>query len=183
MIGQHVQRRPDIVSESAKAGHLIGNHTFTHPLVPFQSQDQIRRQLSDCRDALVEAIGDHSPLFRPPFGGRRPAVLHIARQLGLEPVMWSVCGFDWDAPPAAIIESKVTSKVRGGDVILLHDGGHKAIGADRSQTVKATDNLLKRYRADGYEFVTVSEMMKRELANLPQPIATDTHPPLDARLT
>ena len=50
-------------------------------------------------------------------------------------------------------------QVRGGDVILLHDGGHKAMGADRAQTVIATDRLIARYKGQGYEFVTVPEMM------------------------
>jgi peptidoglycan/xylan/chitin deacetylase (PgdA/CDA1 family) len=159
MIGQYVRQRPDIVREVAKAGHAIGNHTFTHPLLTFQSKSEIRKQLSDCRDALYDVIGQHCQLFRPPFGGRRPAVLRVARELGLGPVMWSVAGYDWNAPPAATIEQRVTSHVRGGDVILLHDGGHKQIGADRSQTIQATDHLLKRYRDEGYKFVTIPDMM------------------------
>jgi peptidoglycan/xylan/chitin deacetylase (PgdA/CDA1 family) len=101
----------------------------------------------------------HSNLFRPPFGGRRPAVLRIARELGLQPVMWNVTGYDWNAPPAEVIEGKVAKQVSGGDVILLHDGGHKALGADRSQTVIATDHLIHRYKSEGYKFVTVADMM------------------------
>ncbi len=50
-------------------------------------------------------------------------------------------------------------QMRGGDVILMHDGGHVAMGADRSQTVMATDRLIERYKEEGYEFVTVPEMM------------------------
>src|SRR5579864_281687 len=161
-IGRYVQQRPDIAREVAKAGHVVGNHTFTHPLLTFQSETAIRRQLSACRAALEDAIGQHSDLFRPPFGGRRPAVLRIARELGLEPVMWNVTGYDWNAPPAAVIEQKVAQRIRGGDVILLHDGGHKRMGADRSQTVLATENLIKRYQQDGYEFKTISEMMQNK---------------------
>ena len=113
----------------------------------------------ECRAALTDAIGEHSNLFRPPFGGRRPATLRIARELGLVPIMWNVTGYDWNAPPAATIEQKVASQIRGGNVVLLHDGGHKAMGADRSQTVLATENLIQRYREQGYEFVTVKEML------------------------
>jgi peptidoglycan/xylan/chitin deacetylase (PgdA/CDA1 family) len=104
---------------------------------------------------LHDAVGEHSRLFRPPFGGRRPATLRIARELGLEPVMWNVTGYDWNAPPASVIEKKVTRQMRGGDVILLHDGGHKRMGTDRAQTVIATDDLILRYKDQGYEFVTV----------------------------
>ena len=164
LIGRYVQQRPDIVREIVKAGHVVGNHTFTHPLLTLKSEAEIRRQLSDCRSALHDAIGGTptgkaANLFRPPFGGRRPAVLRIARELGLEPVMWNVTGYDWNAPPAAVIAQKVANQIRGGDVILLHDGGHKQMGADRSQTVVATDHLITRYKSEGFTFVTISKMM------------------------
>ena len=158
MIGRYVQQRPDIARAVAQAGNVVGNHTFTHPLLIFKSAAQIRAELVDCHQALQDAIGKHSNLFRPPFGGRRPATLRIARVLGLETVMWNVTGYDWNAPPAAVIENKIARQMCGGDVVLLHDGGHRALGADRAQTVIATDNLIWRYRDQGYEFVTVEEM-------------------------
>ena len=158
MIGRYVQKQPDIARAVAQAGHVIGNHTFSHPLLIFESAARTRIQLVDCGRALKDALGEHSNLFRPPFGGRRPATLRVARALGLETVMWNVTGYDWSAPPAAVIEKKVVRQMRGGDVILLHDGGHRALGADRAQTVIATDNLIRRYKDQGYEFVTVEEM-------------------------
>jgi peptidoglycan/xylan/chitin deacetylase (PgdA/CDA1 family) len=162
MIGRYVRERPDIARAVAQAGHVIGNHTLTHPLLTFKSVAQTRTQLMDCHQALQDAIGDHSSLFRPPFGGRRPTTLRIARELGLRPVMWNVTGYDWNASPAATIEQKVARQMRGGDVILLHDGGHRAMGADRAQTVIATENLIRRFRDRGYEFVTVPETPGRE---------------------
>jgi len=162
LIGRYVRQRPDIVREVVKAGHVVGNHTFTHPLLIFKSEAEIRRELTDCRAALQAAIGEHSNLFRPPFGGRRPAVLRLARELGLEPVMWNVTGYDWSAPPAAVIERKVTKQIRGGDVILLHDGGHKQMGADRAQTVLATDHLITRYKSEGYDFTTIPHVLARK---------------------
>ena len=159
MIGQFVRERPDIARAVAEAGHVVGNHTFTHPVLTFKSSAETRSQLVDCRQALDDTIGNHSQLFRPPFGARRPATLQIARTLGLETVMWSVTGYDWNAPLAAVIEKKVIRQVHGGDVVLLHDGGHRGMGADRAQTVIATDSLIRRYKDQGYEFVTVEQMM------------------------
>jgi peptidoglycan/xylan/chitin deacetylase (PgdA/CDA1 family) len=164
LIGRYVQQRPEIAREIVNAGHLVGNHTFMHPLLIFKSETEIREEISQCRAALQDAIGQHSNLFRPPFGGRRPAVLRVARDLGMETVMWNVTGYDWNAPPAEVIERKVATQIRGGDVILLHDGGHKQMGADRSQTVIATDRLITRYKGEGYEFVTVSQMMQKDNA-------------------
>jgi peptidoglycan/xylan/chitin deacetylase (PgdA/CDA1 family) len=136
-------------------------------LLTLKSAKEIRDQLQTCRAAIQDAIGEHSNLFRPPFGGRRPAVLRIARELGLEPIMWNITGYDWNAPPAAVIEKKVSRRICGGNVILLHDGGHKQMGADRSQTVIATDRLLTRYEAEGYKFATIPEMMSRRAADPP----------------
>jgi peptidoglycan-N-acetylglucosamine deacetylase len=160
LIGRYVRQRPDIVREIVKAGHVIGNHTFTHLLLTFKSAAEVGKELSDCRAAIQDAVGEQSNLFRPPFGGRRPAVLRIARELGLQPIMWNITGYDWDAPPAAVIEKKVSNQIRGGDVILLHDGGHKQMGADRSQTVLATDHLITRYKSEGYDFVTIQQMLE-----------------------
>ncbi len=164
LIGSYVKQRPDLAREIVKAGHVVGNHTFTHPLLTFKSAAEIRQELSACRSALEDAVGGGSSmisnLFRPPFGGRRPAVLHIVRELGLTPIMWNVTGYDWDAPPSAVIEQKVAKQIRGGDVILLHDGGHLQMGADRSQTVHATDHLIAKHKPEGYEFVTISQMLE-----------------------
>jgi peptidoglycan/xylan/chitin deacetylase (PgdA/CDA1 family) len=158
MMGRYVRQRPDVARSVALAGHVIGNHTFTHPNLIFKSAAETRRELVECRQTLQEAIGEHSNLFRPPFGGRRPMTLKIARELGMQPVMWNVSGHDWDAPPAAEIEKKIVRQIRGGDVILLHDGDHSAFGADRAQTVITTENLIRRYKDEGWKFVTVPEM-------------------------
>ena len=112
-----------------------------------------------CQDILSDVIGAPPKLFRPPYGGRRPSVLRIAREMGLEPVMWSITCYDWKATTPETIEGHVKRQLRGGDVILLHDGGHVEMGVDRAHTVAATDRLITKYKAEGYEFVTVPEML------------------------
>jgi peptidoglycan-N-acetylglucosamine deacetylase len=158
LVGRYVQHRPEIVREVVKAGHAIGNHTFTHPNLAVASVVQNRLQMEECQRAILEVTGEAPRLFRPPFGGRRPATLKIARSLGLEPVMWNVTSYDWQVPPAEKIVKTCVRQMRGGDVILMHDGSHDAFGADRAQTVLATGMLLERYQAAGYEFVSVPEM-------------------------
>jgi peptidoglycan/xylan/chitin deacetylase (PgdA/CDA1 family) len=161
LIGRFVARRPNIVRDLVKAGHVAGNHTYTHPPLIFETSVQVRIQLVSCRQAIEDAVGEHSNLFRPPYGGRRPAVFRIARELGLQPVMWNAIGYDWvENTNPHRIEQNVAKSIRGGDVIVLHDGSHKHLGTDRSRTVAATDLLITRYKAEGYEFVTVPELMK-----------------------
>jgi peptidoglycan/xylan/chitin deacetylase (PgdA/CDA1 family) len=162
LLGRFTKQRPDIARELTRAGHVVGNHTFSHPNLIFASALQTKLQLLDCQQALSDAVGEHSPLFRPPFGARRPTTLRTVRALGLEPVMWNVTGGDWKGKPAEYVERRVRQRVRGGDVILLHDGGHAAFGADRSQTVIATDRLIAWHKSEGYEFVTVPEMMQKQ---------------------
>lgn len=159
LIGRYVQRRPDLAHEVVHAGHAIGNHTFTHPHLVISAAVETRNQLEECQRAVQEVTGEVPRLFRPPFGGRRPSTLKIARSLGLEPVMWNVTGWDWKKLPADTIVENCVRQMRGGDVVLLHDGGHRALGADRSQTIIATERLIQRYKSKGYEFVTVPQMM------------------------
>lgn len=160
MIGRFVAERPEIARAVAQAGHAIGNHTFTHPNLFFASGSRLVRELDDCEKALADAVGEHSQLFRPPFGLRRPGTLRAVAGRGLTTVMWSVTSFDWRLPTAEAIEQRVAGQIRGGDVILLHDGGHRHMGVDRAPTVAATERLIARYSAEGYGFVTVPQMME-----------------------
>jgi peptidoglycan-N-acetylglucosamine deacetylase len=160
LIGRYARQRPDIVRAVAQAGHAIGNHTYTHPNLIFLSALQTRIQLEECNRALSDILGVRPMLFRPPFGGRRPESLKIAREMGLDPVMWNVTGSDWKTNSADYVEQKVSRQIRGGDVILLHDGSHLRFGFDRGHTVVATDWLISRYKDHPYQFVTIPEMIQ-----------------------
>jgi len=161
LIGRYVRQRPEIARAIQLAGHAIGNHTYAHPNLIFVSAARLRLELEDCRKELEDTLGASAPLFRPPFGGRRPNVLRIAREMGLTTVMWSVTGYDWNAPPAGTIVHKVSRQIEGrrrsqSEIVLLHDGSHKSFGANRAPTVEATRMLLEKYPAK--KFVTVTEL-------------------------
>jgi peptidoglycan-N-acetylglucosamine deacetylase len=159
LIGRYAARRPDLVRRHVEFGNALGNHTWDHPNLIFSTPHSLRDQLEKTSRAIADASGEAPRLFRPPFGGRRPGVFQIARAMGMTPIMWNVTCFDWSATSYETIERHAHRQVRGGNVILLHDGGHKQFGADRSHTVKATDNLIRKYKDEGYEFVTVPEML------------------------
>ncbi len=159
MIGRFVAERPDIARAVAQAGHVIGNHTYTHPNLFFASGSRLAQELDDCERALTDAVGEHSRLFRPPWGFRRPATLRAAARRGLATVMWSVSARDWKLGTAEAIEQLAAAQITGGEVILLHDGGHWQMGVDRAPTVAAAERLIARYSGEGYNFVTVPEMM------------------------
>jgi chitin deacetylase len=109
---------------------------------------------------IIDATGVDVKLFRPPFGGRRPASLRVARSLGLQTVMWNVTCKDWTSRSAGQIVALAERQIHGGNVILLHDGEFHCIGVDRSRSVEASDRILTRYQAEGYQFVTIPEMMQ-----------------------
>jgi peptidoglycan/xylan/chitin deacetylase (PgdA/CDA1 family) len=162
LIGRFVTARPKIARAIADAGHLLANHTATHPNLLFLSRAQLQRQLSDCSKAIADATGIETRHFRPPFGARRPAVLQVARELGLEPVMWSVTCYDWHKRATA--ESVFNHACKGiersharAHIVLLHDGSHTSLGSDHSHTVEATERLLQRYRKE-YSFRRVDEI-------------------------
>lgn len=161
LIGGFVRQRPDLVRAIAAAGHLIGNHTMTHPWLAWQSAARIREELAGCNAALEDAMGAPVSYFRPPHGARRPYVLRTARELGLATVQWNVTCFDWNPyPPETILGHALQGITRNrkrnrASNVLLHDGGQHGLGQPRMGTVEATDQLIARYKQDGAEFVTV----------------------------
>lgn len=164
LIGRYVRQRPDIARAIEAAGHAIGNHTYNHPNLIFVSEQRLRQELEDCNKALEDALGRPVQWFRPPFGGRRPMVLSTARVFGMQPVMWSVTGFDWNAKSSESVVQKVSRQVEAhghqrGEIVLLHDGGHLAFGTDRHFTVAATEQLLNLY-ASSKKFVSLPQLAR-----------------------
>jgi peptidoglycan/xylan/chitin deacetylase (PgdA/CDA1 family) len=162
LIGRYVRQRPELVREIHAAGHQIGNHTATHPWLALQSPRRVREELAGCNAALEDVLGQPVRLFRPPHGARRPDVLRIGHELGLTAVLWNAMGFDWrpNATAAGIAAHlgrgirRNRSEGRGSN-LLLHDGGHLALGADRSQSVDATRIILERHPPGSTRYVTV----------------------------
>jgi peptidoglycan/xylan/chitin deacetylase (PgdA/CDA1 family) len=161
LIGKFVQQRPQIARQIRDSGHLLGNHTMTHPVLLGLSPTEIREQLAGCSAAIEDATGEPVRFFRPPHGARCQRVLHIADELGLMPVMWNVTGRDWTPLQPEQIFRRVAQKVRlnqrrkRGSNILMHDGGQAHLGVDRSTTLAATRSLLESWSQGKHEFVTI----------------------------
>lgn len=162
LIGRFAHQRAALVRRIRAAGHLIGNHTWTHPLLMFSSPARIREELSSTNSALEGILGERVRHFRPPYGARNPIVLRIAREMGLIPVLWNVTAFDWRPIPAEGLLKKMENGIRAnqrrgiGSNLLLHDGGDTGIGVDRSRTVTATSALLKTWQENA-RFVSIDQ--------------------------
>ena len=162
LIGEFVRERPAIAREILAAGHLIGNHTTTHPWLPLKSPRQARNEIAFCNAIIEEATGQRVRFFRPPHGARRPDVLRSTRGMGLTPVQWNAVGHDWRRRMAAvgIAEHLVRGIQRNqrqgrGSNLLLHDGSHTRIGVDRSRSIEAAQLILEKYPPGTTRYVTV----------------------------
>ncbi len=161
LIGRFVRERRDLTRCIHAAGHLIGNHTFTHPRLIYSSPSRVRAELAATSAIIEDATGAKVRYFRPPHGARRPDVLRVARDLGLTPVMWNVSSYDWTTTNPETILATLEKGIRRnrergrGSNLLLHDGSQAGIGQDRSASVSATANLLARVKDQSVRFVTV----------------------------
>ena len=159
LIGNFVRHCPEIVREIHAAGHLVGNHTMTHPWLAWQTERRIREELSGASAAIEDVLGERVGYFRCPHGARRPVVLEVAREMGMVPVQWNVICQDWKPLGAEDIFSCAArgverSRKRGfATNIVLHDGGQAGLGAERMDTVRAVEMLVERFR--GARFVGV----------------------------
>lgn len=164
MVGKFIQHDPaqrDLVRRVHAAGHLIGNHTMSHPFLATKPMKVVRQEIRDCTALLEDTLGAPIHYFRAPFGARRPGVLRFLREEGLTPVQWNVQGNDWEPIGVQGILSHIEpglararQRHRGAN-ILLHDGFDKEQGYDRTDTVRATDALLQRAAAQGLRMLTV----------------------------
>jgi peptidoglycan/xylan/chitin deacetylase (PgdA/CDA1 family) len=162
LIGQFAAGERELVRRTHEAGHLIGNHTWTHPNLALTGSRQTREELTRTSAELEQIIREPVRYFRPPFGMRRPQTLRIARELGLIPVTWNAIGNDWTALTDEQIDSRcagiVSKNQRRGNAtnLVLHDGSHRTSEADRSRSVAASERLIQRFHRS-HRFVTLDE--------------------------
>ncbi|HEY3625172.1 MAG TPA: polysaccharide deacetylase family protein [Terracidiphilus sp.] len=160
LVGRYARQESALVRSITDAGHLVGNHSWSHPNLSLIAASRIREELTHTRDTLEQITGKPVRFFRPPFGARRPYVLRTARELGMTPVMWNAMTSDWSERDSDRIAGRLSKKIdanRSGGFasnIVLHDGGHLALNTDRGPSISAAEKLLAHY-APTHEFITI----------------------------
>ena len=160
LLGSRAEAEPELVRQIAAAGHLIGNHSWSHCNLARSSARRIEEELTRTSQTLEQITGAAVGYFRPPFGARRPEVLRAARRLGMVPVLWNAMTSDWKNPSAYAIANRLTDRIdrleRQGQAanIVLHDGGHREPAANRAASIAAAAQLITRYK-HSHRFVTV----------------------------
>ena len=136
-------------------GHVIGNHSWMHSsLFPMQSSKRIRSSLLETRRTIEEVTGVPNPLFRPPYGVTNPPIAKALKGLSFKVIGWSVRSLDTKNEPVEVVFKRIQSKIKGGDIILLHDTSKNII--------PLLNKLLPWLKSMNYELVTVDELMKNE---------------------
>ena len=162
ILGERALEERNLVREIVRRGHEIGNHTFSHPAMGRLPAWERRLQISLAQNAILSASGTRPTTYRPPYSSRpewtpseEVAALDAAADAGLVTVLTDAPTQDWNPRrTVAEIVASATTGVRPGWTITMHDGG----GADRARTVRATELIIRRLRAQGHRFVPVSQL-------------------------
>lgn len=155
LIGQEAAKHPELVLQELAAGHVIGNHTWHHPLTGV-GDTRGAWEVHQTQLLLMKITGKRPTLFRPPGGELNTGTAAAAQADGLSIITWNVFPGDTDAKLSAdALAKSVLSHVRPGSIILMHDGG-----AHRSSSMAALPMIVKALKARGYSFLTVPDLLK-----------------------
>lgn len=156
--GANVERLPEIALSVRQAGHEIGNHSHTHPMLCFRSPAFMETELRRAQDCIEARTGARPTLFRAPFGVRWFGIGSVQRRLRLTGVMWTIIGYDWSRKVDQVVE-RITQQTANGAILCLHDGRELQARPDIGVTVEAVRRLVPSLLDQGYRFETVSRLL------------------------
>ncbi|MBV9301958.1 MAG: polysaccharide deacetylase family protein [Acidobacteriaceae bacterium] len=156
--GMNVRRLPEIAGQVAAAGHQIGNHTYSHPKLPFKSATLIDEEFTRAQHIIQSETGVAPMLLRPPYGLRWFGMQAMQAKLGLLSVIWTVIGYDWQWP-ADRIAAHVLRHASPGGIVCLHDGRTVEPNPDIRPMLDAIQEIVPRLKDSGYAFETVSDIL------------------------
>ncbi|WP_226371297.1 polysaccharide deacetylase family protein [Virgibacillus alimentarius] len=157
MLGSQADHYPELAYEVASAGHEIGNHSRGHPVLPNLNKEGIKDELDYTHEKLKEVTGVSPGLIRPPYGAFNSDVVEYAIDHNTQIAMWSIDSLDWKSRDAKSIEKIVLNEATPNAIVLMHD--------IHSSTADALPKILKKLKEEGYEFVTVSQLLKLKEEN------------------
>lgn len=158
VIGQNVDYYPAAMELLAKSGCEIGNHTYSHRSIRTMSDEQIQNEIIRCNSVLTDKFGITPVIMRPPQGAYNSTLQRVSNDANCDIILWSIDTRDWAHTPYNKIAQNVLGNVEGGDIILMHDyiSGY-------SPTCEALRLIIPEMLERGYEFVTVSELIRDEI--------------------
>lgn len=166
-VGQALSNHREIAQKVVSENHTIANHTWSHRYGKF-SREAASQEIEKTAKLIEEITGVTSPIFRPPGGVLDNGLVDYVFEQNYVNVMWSVDSRDWRSSSASIIDN-VLKQSKSGGIVLMHDGG-----GNRSDTVKALPTIIKELKKQGYEFVTIPELLAMADQNTVEPASEPT---------
>lgn len=157
VIGSRAEQFPEVVARMVQEGHAVGNHTYSHAKLTALPAARVTLELEQTRRVIKRISGIDTHLFRPPYGSESPAVLQQIFDLGYKVILWDVDSLDWKSLPKAQVIDNDLQHAHNGAVFLHHGAGGK--GEDLSGTVEALPVIIQRLRRQGYEFMTIPQLL------------------------
>ncbi|MFO1462261.1 MAG: polysaccharide deacetylase family protein [bacterium] len=158
-LGNSISRNPEVVARMRRSGFTVGNHTQDHRPLWNLSSAEIASEIESWERAMAP-FGIPSPkLFRSPHGWKSPFLSKILEDKGYRLIGWTRGVWDTDNPGEEVLLSRITARPTPGMILLLHDGINGVPGADRSQLVRVLPRIIDDYRAQGFRFVSLGEML------------------------
>jgi len=152
VLGDRIKWDKAILDRTVKEGHEIANHTITHPKITDISDWQLTKELEGANEVIKAATGKAPKFFRPPFGAfRKDQAQMIYNKYGMSTALWDVDPVDWKSPGSSVIADRLVNGAKPGSILLGHD--------IMPQTVEAIASVVPRLKAQGYKFVTLSELV------------------------
>jgi len=152
VVGRQVERHPELARRVSAEGHVIGNHTYSHPpLFCFLSPRRLREEVERAQDVIFGATSVRPRHFRSPVGLRHPILKAALDRVNLDFVLWRLRTYDTRALTPDGLRRRILERVRPGAIVLLHDRG----GPGAAAMLTALPDVIDALRARGYEFVTV----------------------------
>ena len=155
LVGEQLVKRPELARRIVEGGHALGLHGYQHRPHPLRRPPELIEDFDRGLAAIEDATGTKPRLHRPPFGIYSPASLSMARERGLQPLLWSRWGKDWRkvTTPERITRRVVTGAV-DGDVILLHDADYYSARCSHRRTAAALPQILRMLKSAGFDTVS-----------------------------
>jgi len=164
MLGEHVQRYPEIARRVVAEGHEIENHSYGHHVLIYYKTEELIKEIKDTEKAIKDVTGRTTQYFRPPKAWLSSAEKKTINEMGYKIILWTLNSKDWVTFHDKQIVSYITRHIQPGDILLFHDSGGAltAEGGDRKQTVRTIPRLVRKLKEKGYRFVTVEELLEIE---------------------
>ncbi len=156
-LGNQASSNPALTKAVLDGGHELASHTNRHQNLPTLGKDDLRSEITSAFDAIEGASGKRLQMIRAPYGAFTDAEWARSADLISCNVLWNIDTLDWKRPGAAAITDMVLSHAFNGSIVLMHDGG-----GNRSQDIEALPDIIDRLKAQGYTFLTVSELMAKD---------------------